>query len=450
MRTLCRCMAALMLLALFGWGNHAYADDESAYSVLYSPPERVEALFAAFVDAMPLQTREDALKVFQAMWDESATLYEGKPDGYYWAGLRVTGPGRSDYLVHEEDVMQLEGKFGDMPEYWQLRYILSGADAPERILLLQKATEIASDDAASLFLYWWETALHGGACQPLHYRYEVEGADALTPEELQLCRDWPLVAAQGMERAARMDGGNAMMYYWTAQTYARLGEYEHVLELLELGNNCPHNVELNLFPMSYAFARMDELTHVVGPDRVGCLAILKMYLDAQPLPNYIKLKDTLKEMCVAANLNGDLDALNTVHRYACRFGESQDATLSQRIVAKVLVETLARHVLDLWGPMDPEDVRGFNILYHKLGMVLGMIQGAEASRRHYAGLYPPGLAPTFMYLEEPPTPEQLVELFSRGPADYELEVKVLGKSIAGVFEDMEAFDYTDPAAYRGY
>jgi hypothetical protein len=209
-------------------------------------------------------------------------------------------------------------------------------------------------------------------------------------------------------------------------------------------------VEVNLFPMSYAFARVDELTHVVGPDRVGCLATLKQYMDAQPLPNYIKLKDTVKEMCVAANLNGDLDALNTVHRFACRFGETQDATLIQQLVAKVLVGVLPDHVLYLWGPMDPEDVRGFNTLYHKLGMVLGMIQGAEASRRHYAGLYPPGLAPTFMYMEEPPTPEQLVELFSQGPADYELEVEVLGPSIAGVFEDMESFDYTDPAAYRGY
>jgi len=450
MRTLYRCMAAVMLLVLLGWGSSALADDEAEYSVLYSPPERVEALFAAFVDAMPLQTREDALKAFQAMWDESAKKNDGKPKAYYWTGLAGTGTDESDYLVREDDIAPLEDEFGDMPEYWQLRYFVSETDLKERIRLLQKATEVAPDDAVSLYLYWRVMADTWGPYRGLGLKYEEKGQAGLTPEELNIYRNWPQLPAEGMERAARMEGGNAMMYYWTAQMYARLGEYEHVLELLELGNNCPHNVEVNLFPASYMYARLDELTDMVGANRVGCLATLKMYLDAQPLPNYIKLKDTVKEMCVAANLNGDLEALNTVHRFACRFGETQDARLIQQLVAKVLVGVLSDHVLYLWGPMDPEDVRGFNGLYHKLGMVLGMISGSQVCSRHFADAYTGGWLPSFSYNEEPLKPEELMKLFDQGPVGEEFEIKVLGRSIAGIFEDMESFDYTDPAAYRGY
>ena len=418
------------------------ADD---YSIFYSPPARVDALFAAFLDVMPLQTREDALAAFQAMWDQSAAENGGTPEVYYW-----NAHASLNYSVSEGDIMPLEAEFGGMPEYWQLRYYLSLAEPPERILLLQKAIGAAPDDAVSLYIYWKELAGDWGPYHNLWMKCESEGAESLTPEELSIYCNWPQLPAGEVERVARMDGRNAMMYYWTAQLYARLGEYEHVLELLELGNNCPHNVEVHAFPMSYVYARPGELQDIVGADRVGCLASLKMRLDAYPIPNYNKLKDMVKEMCVAANLNGDVNALNAVHRYTCRFGQTRNARLIQRLIANVLAGVLADHVVSLWDPMDPEDARGFNILCHKRGMVKGMLEGSKLSSKYYSDSYPDGWPPSFAYLNEPLEPEKLVRLFSQGPVNEDFEINVLGKSIAGIFEDMEAFDYTDPAAFRGH
>jgi hypothetical protein len=100
--------------------------------------------------------------------------------------------------------------------------------------------------------------------------------------------------------------------------------------------------------------------------------------------------------------------------------------------------------------MSEEDVWGFNILYHKMGMVLGTIRGSQVSSRHYADLHTGGWHPTFGSLEEAPEPEELVELFAEWPSRAGFELNMFAESVAGIFEDMGAFDYTDPAAYRCY
>ncbi len=439
-------MLASMLAGALSPAMAEESATESEYSIFYSPPERMDALFAAFLDVMPLQTREDALAAYQALWDKSAAENGGKVGVYYWSA-----PGDSEYTVTEEHILPLESEFGDMPEYWQLRYLLSPAEPEERILLLQKAVDVAPDDAASLYLYWLETeSTGGGIYRSVHMKFGTRNEESLTPEEVSLCRNWPQLPAEGLERAARLDGQNAMMYYWTAQKFSILGEHEHVLELLKLGNVCPHNVEVCLFPTSYVFSHVAELSDIVGAERVGCSATLETLWSARPLPNYIELKDMVKEFCVAANLGCDMQALNTVHRFACRFGETQDAPMIQRLVGNVLVGVLAEHVVPLWGPMNPEDQHGFNILYHKMGMVIGMISGSRVSSQHYAEKRSDVWLATLGYLEEPPEPEELVRCFTAWPVYEEFEIKVLGVSVAGIFEDMEAFDYTNPAAYRGY
>jgi hypothetical protein len=43
-----------------------------------------------------------------------------------------------------------------------------------------------------------------------------------------------------------------------------------------------------------------------------------------------------------------------------------------------------------------------------------------------------------------------VELFAEWPSRAGFELNMFAESVAGIFEDMGAFDYTDPAAYRCY
>jgi len=419
------------------------ADD---YSIFYSPPDRVDALFAAFLDVMPLQTREDALAAFQAMWDHSAAENNGKPEAYYWSGAAA-----SEYRVSEEDIIPLEADFGNMPEYWQFRYYLSRAEPDEKILLLQKAMDVAPDDAASLFLYWQETANSGaGIYRSIHMKFGTRNEEQLTPEELGICRNWPQLPAEGMERAARMDGQNAMMYYWTAQKYSILGETEHVIELLGLGNACPHNVGIHLFPLSYTYAHLEDIRSIVGAERDGCMVTLSVQWAREAIPNYIKLKDVVKQICVAANLGCEMQWLNTAHEFACRFGQTEHAGMIQQLVANVLVGVLAEHAMRLWGTMSPDEARGFSRLYQKKGVISGASRCWHLSSQYYGeklaglGYYSLGLP------EEPPTPEEMVELFSSWPVNREFEINVIGETLASVFKSMEAFDYTDPAAYRGY
>jgi len=421
----------------------------SDYSLFHSPPERVDALFAAFLDLMPLQTREDALAALRKLWQQSADENGGAPDLDYWLPL-----GSGDDGIAAEDLLALESEFGSMPEYWQLRYAASGADPPERIRLLEKATQVAPDDAISLFLYWRETAEHWGPYWGLEMRFVTEGEGSLTPGELSICRNWPQLAAEGMEKAARMDGRNAMLYYWTARYFAPLGEYEHVLELLELGNGCAYNYEPCLFPVSFLLDRIEELPDIVGRKRAGCLATLKAQWLNYPLPNYIRLMDMLKETCVALSLGTGIDDLNTVHRFACRFGQTENALMFQRVVSNVLVSVLADTAVRLWGPMEPQDVEGFNLLHRKLGAATGQ-QLAWSSCGGYfatrlAGVWTPASPVGDGRDNEAAAPEEVVDYLVKWPVFDEYELRVFGPSVAKLMADLEAFDYTNPAAYRGY
>ena len=95
-------------------------------------------------------------------------------------------------------------------------------------------------------------------------------------------------------------------------------------------------------------------------------------------------------------------------------------------------------------------MQGFNVLYQKLGITRGMWSCQQASGEYYGKKFPGAWLPAFSFSDQPLKPDKLVDLFSAWPVHDVFENKVLGETAAEVFKDMEAFDYTNPAAYRGY
>ena len=383
-------------------GKPAVSADD--YTIFFSPPEKLDALFTAFLAALPLQTLED---------------------------LTTSSEGVSALTLGSKEIASLEEEFGDMPEFWQLRYALESSEEKKPLDLLKRATELAPSDAVSLFLY---------------------GEELLTSSnsddfEKSVSRDWPLLPASIIKEAAEKDGKNAYMYYMAAQLYMRLGESETTLELLDAGNACPQNERVQLFPYSYMSRHVDDLEKMVGSERAGVADALIQLSDLEPLPDYIGLKDMVKEFCVVAALNGDIQMLNTVHRFACRMGQTEYTSYSDLIVAEALASILAQYVVANSEPLSPEEYAAYSALFNQLGCIKGTLEGSM----DIAMSWPLSTLGPFNDTEKQPSVEEEAELLKFYYRSCFMRLVVehnqIPRMTREMFQRLEIFDYSNPAAF---
>jgi hypothetical protein len=392
------------------------AQDEPApadYSIFYSPPERVDALFEAMLDAMPYSSVEE--------------LEADRPDitlELMWADRANGG-----VLPDLDALEKMEAEFGDMPEYWQLRYVAGGGKYLwERVRHLKRATEVAPDDPASLYFYTHE--LYRGT---KHTGPDGEAVEYTTIEQYRRKRE----RAEMMERVAEMDGRNAYYYYEAGGAWSFLGEYPHVMELFDQGNRCPYNEKVELFPFSYIVRNLETIPKRF-PDRYLLATMSGYYVE---FPKYIRIKTMVREIITVVSLSGNLNYLTITHRMACRMGAREYASLLDRLVARVLTGIIAGAALDLgWDPEGPMENQGFVRRAHYEGTINGIVF-AWTKREVLGGQDPFGQSDGAAG-----STSVFKAALDNWWKDEWGEIHFVGPAMAKQFDRMEPFDFADPAA----
>jgi len=397
----------------------ALAEEEvDRYGIFYSPPARVDALFAATLDAMPYSSIEE--------------LAADRPDigpDKMWTGRWSGG-----VLPSLDALEEMEAEFGDMPEYWQLRYVAGGGKYLwDRVHHLKRATEVAPDDPASLYFYARE--LYRGT---KYTGPDGEAAEYGGIEQYRRKRE----RAEMMERAAKMDGQNAYYYSEAGEAWSFLGEYPHVMELFKKGNWCLQNEKVNLFPFSYIIRNLDTIPRRF-PDRYLLATMFGYFME---YPDYVRSKNIADEIIIIVSLSGNMDYMSIAHRWACRMGARNYASPYDGLVACALTNRFVTDMLELgYDPQGVEANQGFARLAYYRGTIRGTIKGISFgwTKRDVLASIDPFDEPEVVAGDIDAFKLVLSEWWEKNLA----ESWIYGPEIATYFARMEAFDFNDPAAF---
>jgi len=386
------------------------------YSIFYSPPDRVEALFAAFMECVRI--------------DLTA------PVPYY------TSEYRRD-VIDTERLLALEQEYGDMPEYWQLRvssrYWTHSSEELEANELLDRMLEVGPDDPLTNWLY--------AKC--------YDFADQVLKEEAMLPYS---------SRAVELAPGQAAYHYELAHVLFRLGEFEEALQQVQAGNSAARNRSLCAFPDSYFRTLGCEIADV--QEWQLKLLLSGRSLSPSMLQDYIGRKDIFKDVLVAFNLSGDLEAMNDMHQWAIRMVTAKGATLIDTLVAVVMVGILADGAskgsetqLPLTDGTDTSvdgvcrrgvmhvsfaDRRGFARLERLRREVTDRVKHLNATRpslwsrlNTLAGAQAEGM--DFL--------SAMTQVLKDANRAWLTEPDWVARELKPIFEEMAKFDYTNPAAF---
>jgi hypothetical protein len=319
-------LVAVLCLSLVSSAQSATPEEpsqQSAYSIYYSPPERLDALFAAFMDAIPYGSFES--------YQIQHLLVNTRE---FW-GKALPKPSF-------EALVAMEDRFGDMPEYWQLMYVYGTTGDEKDIKYLEKACEVAPDDPVSQY-YFAYYGLYSG---------QKESSDDYSVEATLGHYDITARAAEGLLKAAEMDGQNAFYYYQAALGAMQDSGCEEAIALLKQGNEQPVNVLIELFPYSYIVEHRDLLPQLY-PKKYLLLTALE---NEDMVLMLVKTKDLYKQLVVGVNLSGDLDWLTTVYRSACRISMQDNGSSITFLSGLVMITVLTNGATELgYGASDAEE-----------------------------------------------------------------------------------------------
>jgi hypothetical protein len=245
-----------------------------------------------------------------------------------------------------------EPQFGSDPRYWQLLYWNSigaaGSDstsAAAGITYLYEVRRRGIEDAATAWL------LAEAEIATLRKAWTAYEEGAMSAEQLA---EWPKLARPQLfnwhldqlsaiyaDLTARFPDES---YFWYERAFDKfdLGEWESGLEDLETGTLAMHNRLPLSFPASFLTARMMR-----GEDCGNTVAVgmaLERFLIAD-LPNYISIKEDIKNQTVRFSLGADPAERIAWHDFAYRFGTMEGAPSVQWIVSAVLQGMLTSHFL---------------------------------------------------------------------------------------------------------
>jgi hypothetical protein len=316
-----------------------------AYTIFVSPPEKLDALFAAFMDAIPYESLED-----YAAKNPTATYTE------FLYGI--------DLMPSLPALKALQSRFGDMPEYWQMMYAFGEGTRKERNVYLDKAYHLFLYDPATVYFYALFSMMPGGENGDGYYN--------LTPETFRRLRDTTALLAH----AAEMDGRNSFYWYETAYIASLCSGVEEVLGYIRRGNECPVNEYLEPFPFSYIARHREEL-----PARYPGKYLLLQPMDfSERLRSLIGYKAMIRNIITGVNLSGELGWLTDVHRMGCRFGMMSNAPQVVILVGGVFSAMMSKEAIDLgFAPETVEEVNGFALYQYRRGQIFGSFKSFSNS-----------------------------------------------------------------------
>lgn len=234
-------------------------------------------------------------------------------------------------------------EFGDDPRYWQLCYwnatvsrMVDGTTGLAPVdYLEQGAARGASDAIAEMLLYKhrrdeleknWEQYCGGTLPEDSGFspdiRESTSGFAWFVEQELALVDQ--LVAACPDESWA---------WYERAMKRFEYGKWEDGLADLRNGNQAANNRLPLPFPIPFINDRIVKELHC-GSEVAAGMAIEGVF--GWPFPNFIHLKDQMKNQEVRLHLGAPLNEFEPWHLYTCRLGSMEGASSVQSLVAYVL------------------------------------------------------------------------------------------------------------------
>ncbi len=415
----------------------AAEDEASEYSIFYSPPERLDALFWAIVDCYPVRDLAEG----KAWYLKNAAELKAEvgPTGKYTPPDFSKGP----LWLDEERFAALEGDYGDMPEYWQARYFFERVRTGQvNNDFLERACEVAPDDPASAYF------LADARRRQAESRMEdVEDPFAEQLKRREAMRE----AADVMVSCAKREPQNAFYYYEAAFVIRKLGEYERVTELLQLGNSAPVNECVQLFPQSYIVRNLREIRE--QDDGSGKFRLLSFALINAPqtTQDFVELREMINEYQVIVSLSGDVELLNVLHVFACRYGQQRYSQMLQQLVAVVLVGMITDVPKETGAiRFDEDTLRSLS----RMSSLRGAMKGLVMSRREWCNFlrdegFTEGVPVAYSFSAVPPTPEDVWNQYVTWWEAQILDYLYMGPQIARQFEKMEMYCYqTDGAITR--
>ena len=394
----------------------AIADDYSTgYYLSYSPSERLVKLFDAILDC-----------------------YYELPSGEI--------PKSDDYYplmqINYSKLKALEARFGDMPEYWEVRwaYLDPGSELRTKSKdkqyseselarlcnkILFKAVELSKRDPHYLFLYI------------TNYRPETE-EEALKFEE---------ISADRLKEAIARDPDEATYHYFRAYYLWRIGEIDQALQEFDAGNRATKYSDHSLmFPRTYAIALSEKLAE--NPDAYNPQKVLKILhlLTTIPVQNYIKLKDINKEALVAFYLGGGWEMVNILHRHAVRMGTRKWAPRIERLTAYVLIESLPDSILSsgVYANLSSLDAHGYFLLGHQLGRLSAILTRKPETSSELNTFYGATEAGEETHFD---SNQRKVSEFVMKRIKGILSEFQLDPAVEYIFERVGKFDYANPAGF---
>jgi len=233
-------------------------------------------------------------------------------------------------------------RFGDDPRYWQLRYweaiwhggsYVTGLDAAE--LLEQGIARGTSDNVTAMLAYKYRRQL-------LKDNWDRYSEGTLPPESGFAPQIPPGICPYSWYTAEQLALADELVaecpeeswaWYERATVRFESGSWEGGLADLEHGNAAPNNRLPLPFPVSFIIARM-EAGLPCGNEAAAGL-ILSPYLIWR-MPNFIRVKDPMKNQLVRMQMGADLSEFAPWHEYTCRYGSMSGTYSTHWLLARVL------------------------------------------------------------------------------------------------------------------
>lgn len=222
--------------------------------------------------------------------------------------------------VPDNTLAEWQSEFGADPRYWELRYFCARLgqwdsqpleEDEEPIAFLLEAQQRGISTANTLLL------LYGEMRRENQLELEAVGdAPGGGPELMHLQEQEEL---ELLDAAVAAGPDEAWTYYTRAMYWFYLGQQERALDDLSVGNIARNNAYPVPWPMNY----VDSAPGMDAPpgSAAVCGAIWSSSI-ALVQPNFITVKDHLRETTICMNLGAGVDSLEPWHQFACRLGQS--------------------------------------------------------------------------------------------------------------------------------
>lgn len=255
-------------------------------------------------------------------------------------------------VLPQELLDSWQSEFGDDPRYWQLRYWDAtwrgmGEDLPgiDPVIFLEQGVAAGASDAITKMLLYKERR------DTFEENWEQYCAGTL-PDDSEFA---PVIAENVAEyswfvkqQLALADGlveacpDESWAWYERAMKRFENGVWEAGLEDLHSGNQAANNRRARPFPISFINEQLAAGLDC-GSDVAAGIAIQGE--SVYGLPNFIRIKDQMKNQEVRLQLGAPLSELAPWNVYCCRFGSMEGAGEQYWNLARVMQGMMLQYML---------------------------------------------------------------------------------------------------------